>query len=58
MPFFMLKRTALHMQDPFENRPTDTAMLTISRSVEVNLRQLIGDDELVEIEPPESFYMM
>lgn len=58
MPFFMLTRTALHMQDPFENRPTDTAMLTISANVETNLRQLIGNNDLPNIDPTESFYVM
>ena len=58
MPFFMLKRTALHMQDPFENRPTDTAMLTISKNIEVNLRQLIDDEDIPEIEPVDTFFVM
>lgn len=58
MPFFMLKRTALHMQDPFENRPTDTSMLTISRNIEGNLRRMIGDAELPPSESAETFYVM
>ncbi|HAY82545.1 MAG TPA: hypothetical protein DCY79_22285 [Planctomycetaceae bacterium] len=58
MPFFMLKRTALYMQDPFENRPTDTAMLTISKNIEVNLRQLIDDQDVPKIDPPETFFVM
>ena len=58
MPFFMLKRTALHIQDPFENRPTDTSMLTISKNIEINLRQLIGDEGYPEIEPPDTFFEM
>ena len=32
--FFLLERTATHMQDPFENKPTDTAMTAITRTIE------------------------
>ncbi len=58
MPFFMLNRTALHMQDPFENRPTDTSMLTTSQGNGGNLRRLIGDDDVPECESPKTFYVM
>ena len=33
---------AIHLQDPFENKPTDTPMTTIARSIENNLQQLYG----------------
>lgn len=56
-PFFLLNKTAHHMQDPFENKPTDTAMMTISNKIEINLKQLIGEE--VEFPPePEDFYVM
>jgi putative membrane protein len=44
--FFLLEKTATHMQDPFENRPTDTAMTSIARSIEINLKQMIDDKEV------------
>lgn len=58
LPFFMLMRTALYMQDPFENRPTDTAMYTVSRTIEINLRQLINDENVPEPAEPNGFYSM
>lgn len=58
IPFFMLLRTALQMQDPFENRPTDTAMFTISRTIEINLRQLIGNKDLPSKDSSSTFYEM
>ncbi len=58
IPFFLLEKTAVHMQDPFENRPTDTAMTTIARTIEINIRQLLGDTEVPEPLPPEGFYSM
>ena len=56
--FFMIETTARQLQDPFENEPHDTAMLSISRTIEINLRQLIGESEIPPPYPAERFYIM
>jgi len=56
--FFLLKRTATHLQDPFSNKPTDTAMTTIATNIEVNLKQLIGESDLPKPVEPKEFYSM
>ena len=56
--FFLLERSAYHMQDPFENRPTDTAMTTISRTIEINIRQLLKEDKVPESFPPGLFFAL
>lgn len=56
--FFLLERSATYMQDPFENKPTDTAMSTISRTIEINILQLIGEENVPQPLKPESFYSM
>lgn len=56
--FFLLERSATYMQDPFENKPTDTAMTTISRTIEINILQLIGEENVPQPVQPESFYSM
>ncbi|GEM_PF-31669 len=38
--FLLIEKMAIHLQDPFENKPTDTPMTTISNSIEKNLTQL------------------
>lgn len=38
--FLLIEKMAIHLQDPFENKPTDTPMTTISESIERNLMQL------------------
>lgn len=43
---------AIYMQDPFENRSQDTPMLTISKTIEVNLRQQLGEEDLPELPKP------
>ena len=40
--FLIADRIAIYMQDPFENRPSDTPMLTISRTIEINILQELG----------------
>lgn len=56
--FFLLERTATHMQDPFENRPTDTAVTTIARTIEINIRQLVGNENIPDPVEPEAFYVL
>lgn len=40
---FLIEKMAIHLQDPFENRPTDTPMLTISANIENNLMQMVNE---------------
>lgn len=42
--FLLIEKMAIHLQDPFENKPTDTPVTTIARSIEKNLLQLYGDE--------------
>ncbi|RFZ81850.1 hypothetical protein DYU05_18700 [Mucilaginibacter terrenus] len=55
--FFLLERTATHLQDPFSNRPTDTAMTAIATTIEINLKQLIGEANVPEPCKPNDFYL-
>lgn len=56
-PFFMLEKTALHLQDPFENKPTDVAVTDIAQSIEMNIRQMM-DENFSKIGQPSKFYLM
>lgn len=56
--FFFLEKSATHMQDPFNNIPSDTAMTSISNTIEINLKQLIDDKNIPETYKPESFYSL
>jgi len=42
--FFLIEKMAIHLQDPFENKPTDTPMTAISRKIDNDLRQLLKDE--------------
>ncbi|MES2730869.1 MAG: bestrophin family ion channel [Bacteroidota bacterium] len=55
--FFLLEKSATHMQDPFENKPTDTAVTAIARTIEINLRQLLGETDIPQPHPPTNFHL-
>lgn len=57
-PFFLLEKSATHMQDPFENRETDTAMTAIARTIEINIKQLLKETDIPKTHPPEKFHLL
>lgn len=56
--FLLLERTAYYLQDPFENRPTDTATSAIARTIEINLKELLGEEEIPQPVEPTHYYLM
>lgn len=56
--FFLLEKSATHMQDPFENKPTDTAMTSIAKTIEINIKQLLNEIELTIQEKQDKFYLL
>ena len=44
--FLLIERVAIYMEDPFHNYPTDTPMLALSRTIEINLREMLGEEEI------------
>ena len=56
--FFLLEKSATHLQDPFNNRPTDTPMTTIATTIEINIKQLLGEVEVPKPAQPQTFYIL
>ncbi len=56
--FFVLEKTATLLQDPFENKPTDTAVTTIATNIEINIKQLLKETEIPQPLKPESYYSL
>ena len=58
--FFLLEKTATYIQDPFNNETTDTPMLAISRTIEINIRQLLKEEkeDIPEKYEADRFYLM
>ncbi len=56
--FLLIEKMAIHLQDPFENKPTDTPVTAIARSIERNLSQMLRDQEILEIKETNKFYVL
>lgn len=48
--FLLIEKMAINLQDPFENKPTDTPMTSIARKVERDLLQMLEETQLPEVE--------
>jgi putative membrane protein len=46
--FFLIEKMAIHLQDPFENKPTDTPMTAICNTIERDLKQVINESYTTE----------
>ena len=59
LPFFFLEKTAIHLQDPFSDLPTDTPVTTIARNIEVDLKQMLGQKTPpADTDTHNDFYLM
>ena len=56
--FFLVERTARYLQDPFNNSPTDTPVTAIARTIEINLRHLLEEEEVPAPLTADTFYLM
>jgi putative membrane protein len=56
--FFLLEKTAYHLQDPFRNRPSDVPVTTIARTIEINIKQLLNEKEVPKQLTAETFYIL
>lgn len=56
--FIAIEKTSILMQDPFENQPLDTPMTDLAQTIEINLRQMIGDKNVPPKNEPETYYVL
>lgn len=56
--FIMIERTAIFMQDPFENLPTDTPMTALSMTIERNLMEMVNSTAPEQQQQPDTYYIM
>jgi len=58
IPFFLVQKIAYNIQNPFENMPTDTPMTSISRTIEINIKQQIGAENIPKPITSDKFYIL
>jgi putative membrane protein len=56
--FFLIEKSAYHLQNPFRNRPSDIPVTAIARTIEINIRQLLGESKVPEPVQPNGFYIL
>ncbi|MBA9076057.1 MULTISPECIES: bestrophin family protein [Rufibacter] len=56
--FFLVEKTARHIQDPFRNKPTDTPVTAIARTIEINLKQILDEKEVPQPLQPDGYFLM
>lgn len=45
---FLIEKMAIHLQDPFESKPTDTPVTSIARTIERDLKQMLKENQGIE----------
>ncbi|MFT4847702.1 MAG: putative membrane protein [Sediminicola sp.] len=58
IPLLLLEKIAYTIQDPFENKPSDTAMTSISRTIEINIKQQLGLNDIPEAISTDDYYIL
>lgn len=58
--FYLIEKTAVQLQDPFENKATDTPVLSISRTIEIDLKEMMQREDIFIPKPYTSkkFYQL
>ena len=56
--FILIEKSAIQLQDPFENKPTDTPVTTIAQSIEITLKKMAGYAEIPVKEPADTYYSL
>ena len=56
--FIALEQTAILMQDPFENKPTDTPVTSLAQTIERNVMEMMGEVLTPKAGAPETYFIM
>lgn len=56
--FFLADKTAYNLQDPFRNRQSDVPVTAIARNIEINIKQLLGEEHIPEPLKPKTFFIL
>ncbi len=56
--FIAIEKTSVLMQDPFENEPLDTPMTDLAQTIEINLKEMIGETRIPVKKEPEQYFVL
>ena len=52
--FLMIDKISTYLQDPLNNQPSDTPVISLSRTIEINIKQMLGEQEIPPPLAPEA----
>ena len=56
--FFLIEKVAYYLQDPFRNRPSDVAITEIAKTIEKDIRQLLGEEATATEPDTRTYFIM
>ncbi|MBZ4188912.1 bestrophin family protein [Niabella beijingensis] len=56
--FIAIEKTAILMQDPFENTPVDLPVTSLAETIEINIRQMTQDENIPAKTESDSYFEM
>lgn len=56
--FLLIEKSAVQLQDPFENKPNDTPMTTIARTIEINLKNMTAFQTIPDKKLAHDYYSL
>ena len=56
--FFGLDALSVHLEEPFEDNPNGLALAAMSQTIEINLREAMGENDLPPLPQPKDFLLM
>jgi len=56
--FFGLDALSVHLEEPFEDNPNGLALAAMSQTIEINLREALGETDLPPLPQPTDFLLM
>lgn len=56
--FFSIEKIAYHLQDPFRNLPSDVPVTDIAKTIEINIRQMLGEEIIQGQKQRNNYYVM
>jgi len=56
--FFGLDALSVHLEEPFEDNPNGLALAAMSETIEINLREALGETDLPPLPQPKDFLLM
>ncbi|OIN57403.1 bestrophin family protein [Arsenicibacter rosenii] len=56
--FILIEKSAIQLQDPFENKPTDTPVTSIARTIEIDLKTMTDYPEIPDRHVSQTYYAL